>query len=201
MQTMEYTVHMAQPAARSPAPGSLALVQEFVNTNDIENGRDRLAEPRLLRDWLLEHSLLRQSGGVSPSGHRDALEVREALRALMVANNGGPPAPAAASLLTDALARSKPRLRFARAPGERAVVEVTSAGPAGAVGALLVAVYDAMREGTWPRMKACTDPRCHWAFYDHSRNASGRWCSMAVCGMRAKVETAAARARRGGKQR
>jgi predicted RNA-binding Zn ribbon-like protein len=189
---------MVQPGGRSPAPGSLALVQDFVNTNDIENGCDRLAQPRLLRDWLLEHSLIRRGQRVSPSDHCDALEVREALRALMVANNGGPPAPAATSLLTDALARSKPRLRFADAPGGAATVEVAAAGPAGAVGALLLAVHDSMRQGTWSRMKACTDPRCHWAFYDHSRNASGRWCSMAVCGMRAKVETAAARARRGG---
>jgi predicted RNA-binding Zn ribbon-like protein len=183
---------MEQPGGRSPAPGGLALVQYFVNTNDIESGRDRVSAPGALRDWLVEHSLLETGRGVSAREHRLAIEVREALRALMVANNGGPAAPPAADLLTDALARSKPRLRLSRAPDDPAAVEVASSGVAGAIGELLVPVHDAMRQGTWSRMKACTDPRCHWAFYDHSRNASGRWCSMAVCGMRAKVENAAA---------
>ncbi|HEX9031302.1 MAG TPA: CGNR zinc finger domain-containing protein [Streptosporangiaceae bacterium] len=27
---------------------------------------------------------------------------------------------------------------------------------------------------------------CHWAFYDRSPTSSGCWCSMAVCGSRAK---------------
>jgi predicted RNA-binding Zn ribbon-like protein len=44
-----------------------------------------------------------------------------------------------------------------------------------------------MHDGTWSRMKACRNDTCHWAFYDASRNRSGKWCSMAICGNRAKV--------------
>ena len=36
-------------------------------------------------------------------------------------------------------------------------------------------------------VKACQADDCHWAFYDSSRNRSGRWCDMAVCGNREKV--------------
>jgi predicted RNA-binding Zn ribbon-like protein len=36
-------------------------------------------------------------------------------------------------------------------------------------------------------MKACDDEDCRWAFYDQSRNRSGKWCDMAECGNRHKV--------------
>ena len=44
-----------------------------------------------------------------------------------------------------------------------------------------------MRDGHWQRMKACRNPQCRWVFYDHSRNRTGTWCSMRVCGNRHKV--------------
>jgi predicted RNA-binding Zn ribbon-like protein len=38
-------------------------------------------------------------------------------------------------------------------------------------------------------MKACPGPHCGWAFHDHSRNRSGQWCSMQICGNRTKGAT------------
>lgn len=62
----------------------------------------------------------------------------------------------------------------------------------GAVGRVLSAVVGAMAAGTWTRLKACPD--CRWVFFDHSRNASKRWCLMTAganggrsCGSIAKV--------------
>jgi predicted RNA-binding Zn ribbon-like protein len=52
---------------------------------------------------------------------------------------------------------------------------------------LFAAVAAAMADGSWSRLKACRRHACRWAFYDHSRNRSGTWCSMAVCGNRVKV--------------
>jgi hypothetical protein len=34
----------------------------------------------------------------------------------------------------------------------------------------------AVADGQWQRLKACPD--CRWVFYDHTRNASKRWCLM-----------------------
>lgn len=184
---------MRQPGGRAPAPGRLERVQAFVNTSDIENERDSIATPEALRRWFVARGLLERRAPASSRDHQDALEVREALRALMEANNAGKPAPAAAAILTRTLARCQPELRFAAHGGSRADVRILSGGARHALGNLLVAVHDAMRDGSWSRMKACADGRCRWAFYDHSRNASGRWCSMSVCGTRAKVEAAAAR--------
>ncbi len=42
-------------------------------------------------------------------------------------------------------------------------------------------------DGTWQRVKACDADDCLEAFYDQSRNRSGRWCDMSLCGNRTKV--------------
>jgi hypothetical protein len=61
------------------------------------------------------------------------------------------------------------------------------------VGELLTIVAQAQADGTWQRMKAC--PACGWAFYDRSRNRSRTWCTMAICGNRAKARSYRARHR------
>ena len=38
------------------------------------------------------------------------------------------------------------------------------------------------------RLRACANPNCRWIFLDTSRNSSRRWCRMAVCGNRSKVQ-------------
>ena len=52
------------------------------------------------------------------------------------------------------------------------------------LGAVLTLIAEAMRDGHWQRMKACRNPACRWVFYDHSRNRTGIWCSMRICGNR-----------------
>jgi predicted RNA-binding Zn ribbon-like protein len=45
-----------------------------------------------------------------------------------------------------------------------------------------------MANGTWERLKACAlHDTCEWAFYDWSKNRSGTWCDMKVCGNRSKA--------------
>src|SRR5918999_1778385 len=55
----------------------------------------------------------------------------------------------------------------------------------GALGTVLAVVYDALRDGSWSRLKTCRN--CGWAFWDESRNRSATWCSMQLCGNRLKV--------------
>ena len=47
------------------------------------------------------------------------------------------------------------------------------------------------------RLRTCANPRCRWLFVDVTRNGMRRWCSMAVCGNRAKVGRYRQRQRRG----
>jgi predicted RNA-binding Zn ribbon-like protein len=51
---------------------------------------------------------------------------------------------------------------------------------------VLGAVASAIAAGAWKRLKRCANPACGWVFYDHSRNQSGTWCTMSICGNRAK---------------
>jgi predicted RNA-binding Zn ribbon-like protein len=73
-----------------------------------------------------------------------------------------------------------------------------SGGPA-ALARLLLITVEASTLGTWPRLKVCSSGSCRWAFYDRSPTRSGCWCSMRICGSRAKSRTYRRRgAKRGG---
>ncbi|GAA0393839.1 hypothetical protein GCM10010357_13330 [Streptomyces luteireticuli] len=47
--------------------------------------------------------------------------------------------------------------------------------------------------GESTRLKRCAEQACAWVFWDVSKNRSRRWCSMRVCGNRAKARRYAAR--------
>jgi predicted RNA-binding Zn ribbon-like protein len=36
-------------------------------------------------------------------------------------------------------------------------------------------------------LRHCANPRCLWLFFDDSKNGTRRWCSMSLCGNRAKA--------------
>ena len=176
---------------RKQAPGALELVRAFVNTLDLEEGTDAIATSDGLAAWLREAGLS-SSGAVDAGDVARAAGVREAFRDLLLANNEGTaPSRDAAATLDATAARAGLRLRVG-ADGQAALVS-GAAGLDGALGALLVVTYRAMESGSWRRLKACRNDTCRWAFYDHSRNHSGHWCSMSVCGNRLKVQAYRAR--------
>ncbi len=183
-----------EPGGRRPAPGPLRLIQTFVNTLDVARDQDSLGEPEELKAWLASRHLIPESVLVTNDALRNAREVREAIRELLLANNGVSCDPAAVSILTHvaADARLVPRLT-----GEVTVaLEPLAPGVAGALGRLISVVFTSMLNGTWARLKACHNGTCQWAFYDRSKNRSGRWCAMGVCGNRIKARVY--RLRRGG---
>src|SRR5215469_15219786 len=76
-----------------PAPMPLLLVQAFVNTWDGDHGSDLLLEADSAGGWLTEAGLWQ--GSPEPADLYLARSVREGIRALLWAHNGGPdPAPA-----------------------------------------------------------------------------------------------------------
>lgn len=172
------------------APGELELVRAFVNTLDVEDGADELSGPEALADWLRSHGLMR-GRAASRADLLNARRVREALRALMLANNGVSVRKEAAVTLDRAARRAGVGVRFG--PSGTAQLEPKAAGADGALGRLLAIVAAAMADGTWSRLKACRADDCRWGFYDRARNRSRHWCSMAVCGNRTKVRAYRAR--------
>jgi predicted RNA-binding Zn ribbon-like protein len=176
------------PAEDHPkaAPGDLNHIRRFVNTLDLEDGSDDIAEPGALRDWLAESGLIDDHSELSPADVRQAHAVREALRKLLLANNGDQLDPAAVETLNGAAKGAELQVRVA--PDGSAELAPVRTGIDAAIGRLLAIVHTAMADGTWPRLKACQlHDTCEWAFYDWSKNRSGAWCDMKVCGNRAKA--------------
>jgi predicted RNA-binding Zn ribbon-like protein len=178
------------------APGELERVREFLNTADLEQQTDALSDPRSLGAWLAGQGLAPEDVRVGAADLSRAVELREALRALLLAHNGLELDPDAAPMLDAAACRAKLRLRFDAAGA--AHLEPEASGVAGALGQLLAIVHAAIADGSWPRLKACRDDTCQWAFYDHTKNHSGAWCTMEVCGNRAKARAYRERQTRGG---
>lgn len=174
---------------RKPAPGDLLYVQGFVNTVDLETGADAFATPDGVARWLTHHGFAPPSLVVTEADRARIIGAREAVRALLLANHGEKVDPAAIATLDEVGRDAVLRVRFAGGgSAELAPVAAGGTGVSGALAKILAVIYDAMREGTWERLKACRNDTCQWAFYDASRNRSGNWCTMAVCGNRKKVE-------------
>ena len=182
------------PSHRRPAPGELELVRSLVNTWDLEDGTDELDSPDRLRAWLAERRLLGRGARVTPAGVERVQRLREALRKLLLANNGETLDPGAVRDVNALSERAPLALRFA--PDGSAALEAVPGDVDGAVARLLGVVARSMAEGTWGRLKACPWGTCQWAFYDNSKNASRTWCDMAVCGNRAKARAYRERHRR-----
>jgi predicted RNA-binding Zn ribbon-like protein len=174
------------------APGSLALVQEFINTNDDEEGRDELLTPAALGTWLLSRGLISNPHEVTSADLRTALAVREALRELAHANSGPAPGSQAAEVLNSISAELPLTIRFHEDGTSH--LEPAQGSVEGAMASLLSIVHAATIEGTWRRFKICRNDVCRWAFYDYSKNRSAVWCTMTECG--AKMKARAYRARR-----
>ncbi len=171
---------MARKMPSKPAPLGLDEVRDFVNTVNLER-EDALVGPDVLPEWLGATGLL---PGASPQQLAELRRFREALRKALEANAGDGDAQAAWRALEPfgrecclkvEIRDSGPVLR-AEGTGEDAVI-----------GSLLARAYEAVATGTWSRLKACRKPSCRWAYYDRSKNGSGAWCSMAVCGNRMKA--------------
>jgi predicted RNA-binding Zn ribbon-like protein len=172
-------------ATNQTAPGELELVREFVNSLDRETGVDELSGARQLGEWLAKREFVPAGTRLSGADLRRAVELREALRGLLLANNGVPLRDTDVEIVDRETASAELAVRLR---GEGATeLEPRGTGLDAAVGRLAAIVFEATVNGTWTRLKACPADDCQWAFYDHSRNRSGTWCTMAVCGNRSKV--------------
>ncbi len=171
----------------------IELVSSFVNTLEKNVSRpdeERLDSPESLRAWMSER-------GIPPGDEltRDDLEraiaFREAMRMLILANNVGELDAGALRALREAAGEGL--IRVDVADDGQAYARPANEGVPALFARILAAVADAQCAGTWERLKACAADDCQWAFYDTSRNQSRTWCSMEVCGNRAKTRAYRAR--------
>jgi predicted RNA-binding Zn ribbon-like protein len=171
-----------------PAPGRLRLVQLFVNTVDRYGGQDELSAPQQAARWLAEHQLIRPGSRITLAGLAELHDLREALRDLASANTRRQSPPAEAIAAFNKVARAHPSTVVLDAEGGRLGASLATRGT-DVAGVLSAAVHEAVIDGTWPRLKACSNSDCAWLFFDVSRSRTGRWCSMAACGSINKART------------
>ncbi|MET9143503.1 CGNR zinc finger domain-containing protein [Streptomyces sp. NPDC057197] len=163
---------------RSSAPGGLALIESLVNTLDIETTADSLGTAENLERF-----------GITEADLPRARELRESLRAALLAHAGHVP-HGRVTPLGELLARA-PLVVAVDARDGAAALTPADGGPL--LSRVAAAVAEALVAGTWTRLKACEAGTCHWAYYDRSPAGRRRWCSMQVCGARAKMRRYRAR--------
>jgi predicted RNA-binding Zn ribbon-like protein len=203
------------------APGRLALLQAFVNTLDIEQATDELSSPAALDGWLRSAGLAAGPAGLptdpaslptkpaglgtdpgrqprpADTGPADlalAVELREALRGVLRSHVARQPAAVAEPATKLAEIASAMRARISAAADGSLRVVAGERGSQAAFAELLLIAAEAQTLGTWSRLKVCSADDCQWAFYDRSPTRSGCWCSMRICGSRAKARAYRSRA-------
>ncbi|WP_329178211.1 MULTISPECIES: CGNR zinc finger domain-containing protein [unclassified Streptomyces] len=182
--------------------GSGRLCLDFVRTlryRGTPGVAEELADPAALVAWVRQCGPPvdgpRSAAPPTAADVRDARALREAAYALVSAAlaAGGPAAPTATA-----------RVRLNRAAAAAVPVPyLTAAGelrrraddPVRAVLALVArdALELAASPALLPRLHACASPECGALFLDNSRPGTRRWCSMDICGNRAKKSTFRAR--------
>lgn len=171
---------------------------DLANTTLVLEGEpaDLLASDEDARAWLTS------AGFAAPPDARGlaamARRLREAIRSLAVATiEKRAPDTASVTTLNGFLARPAASHALARR-GERlvATIEPLRNDAASSLYPIAVAALRLFTERDPRHLKKCANPRCVLLFYDATKSHTRRWCSMGLCGNRAKV-AAFARRRRG----
>jgi predicted RNA-binding Zn ribbon-like protein len=173
-----------EPGGRPKAPGRLELLQRFINTynHDFPREWDRIGTGDKARAWLREKRLVAPGDRISDADAARLRELREAIRALAIANRGGQPGGAATEVVRRLSGAAQ--LSVAIDATGHTALEPARGGVDGAVATLLGILHEAQLSGDWSRLKGCR--QCEYAFFDRSKNRSAAWCAMSICGNRTK---------------
>jgi predicted RNA-binding Zn ribbon-like protein len=174
---------MIEPSAQAE------LVAAFANTLDLDDETDFLTTPADAAGWLVAQGLVERPAGLDDRDHRMLLDLRAGIRDAL-----GGVTSADRLAVGDAVLRELPVLvSLGATPALRPAP--TLPAPRRAMATLAIAWSHLVSTGEADRLKRCADDTCGWVFWDVSRNHSRRWCTMSVCGNRAKARAYAARQR------
>ncbi|MFH8986812.1 CGNR zinc finger domain-containing protein [Streptomyces sp. NPDC017940] len=171
------------------------LALDLLNTRWVQDGawEDLLDGVEGLSVWLAANGL-DERFGADGSTLEHLLRARDAL-AGVVDLPGKPGGEAGAVARVDAvLAHGRVRATLTTAgPAEVPEFDDPSWGPAW----LAARNYLTLLDSAPDRIRGCAHEACVLHFFDTSRNGTRRWCSMALCGNRAKASRHYARSREG----
>lgn len=174
-------------------PLSAALLRDFVNTVDHEQGTDELGTTEDLTSFLVHHGLLADGPHATEAERQACVRLRQGLHHALELNHAAEQAPL--PMLADALGALSIRLQW---DGAGVIATPAENGVAGALARIGLAAHEARASGSWWRLKICAFDECAWAYYDQSKNRSRHYCEYG-CGN--KLKTRAYRARRRADQR
>ncbi len=154
------------------------LSLDLLNTRWIQDGvrHDLLDTTGGLAVWL-------RSAGLHEKGDRAALDALRETREILLTLVDDPSAEAA-DALNGVLAHGSLRYRLERGVPAR---YPQADDPAWLPAWQAAADYLRLLSDDPARIKACAHPDCVLHFHDATKNGTRRWCSMAVCGNRAKA--------------
>ncbi|MFI5610883.1 CGNR zinc finger domain-containing protein [Amycolatopsis sp. NPDC051903] len=175
------------------SPGGLGFVHDLLNTLSAGKPRetDLLGEVADAQAWL-DAALQRWAEDTDRPAERVELTVddvehlrdlRDELRA------------ATGHDTEDAGALSSAPVLLQPGPGGRLRLEPRGTGWRRVASIALIEVLEAQRADRWRRLKTCRNNRCAVAFYDRSRNNSGVWHNVQVCGNAVNLRAYRARKR------
>lgn len=148
------------------------LLVDFLNTVDVDEGTDVLDDEAAWQEWVGRHGLSPVSRDTEDTEDREDLggirALRDDLRCMAMGDGD-------CSVDVPVTVRMEGGRVTLGGKTPRAVI---------AAAAARLAVEDRLA-----RVKICPADDCRWAFYDTSKNHSRQWCSMKVCGNRAKARS------------
>ncbi len=207
----------AEPAPVFPEAGAPfafvgdALCLDFANT--IVQGRELLTDFEALLRWLEAAGALTATaaaearerwGGLGQAAGkatlRDAWALRAALQAAVAAIVASEAVPAATlAVLNPLLARSPARAELVAGKGGRPVkrYRLHVKNPADLLAPVAESAADVLANVDYALIRRCANPACTRVFLDCTKNHRRRWCTMDVCGNRAKAAAHRARKKAG----
>jgi len=175
------------------APVPLLAVQALANTFAFEPEEERLLNPESARAWLVESELATPTVVVGEGEFRRLVDFRAVVRDMLDANLTGELNDETATAF-ERFAREHPVRLSSPEPGHLDLDLEPARSVDEFIGQIVGISYRAQVTGEWQRLKVCASDECRWAFYDASRNRSGTWCQMEICGN--KIKNRAYRQRR-----
>jgi len=180
-------------AKKYAVPPEIALLYEFLNSADlrtyVENGEqhvpsDELGTQAQLESWMRERGLLKKGERITAAHHRQALELRGALRSFL---NLSPDSKAAARLRAVCLNRVTDFYPLVVKIAQAGTLKLQPATDVNGLGLVLAEMFALAESGRVNRLKMCRSDECQWVFFDRSKPGNRRWCSSLLCGNRQKT--------------
>lgn len=164
-----------------PAPGRLVVVHGFLNTWSDELSLEDFATPQAAAKWLREAGLWTSRKLPSETDVERLRQFRETVRRYVLDRTS--------KAVIDQLKRYASDVHFKLVFDGAGRPELSAGGDGidHAIGELLAILHTSVADGSFDRFKCCELETCGWAYYDHTKNKSGRWCSMKTCGSRHKA--------------